>query len=39
MVAATNRDLNNEVAEGQFHLDLFYRLAVFLVEVPRCGIA
>lgn len=34
ILAATNRDLQVEIKAGKFRQDLFYRLAVFQIELP-----
>ncbi len=35
VIAATNRTLQDQIAAGAFREDLFYRLAVITIEVPR----
>lgn len=35
VIAATNKDLKKEIAESKFREDLFHRLAVIIIEVPK----
>jgi len=34
VIAASNRDLKKESADGNFRLDLFYRLSVIQIDIP-----
>lgn len=34
IIAATNKDIRQHVSDGEFRLDLYYRIAVFPLEIP-----
>ncbi|NMM27485.1 MAG: sigma-54-dependent Fis family transcriptional regulator [Glaciimonas sp.] len=34
LIAATNREIRDEVAEGRFRMDLYYRVAVTSIRIP-----
>ena len=34
IIAATNKELEQEVEKGAFREDLFYRIAIFHIELP-----
>ncbi len=34
VIAATNRDVNEEIKNGRFRLDLYYRLNIFQLNIP-----